>query len=384
MKLKISMLYLNRAVIDIINKLFNDALNDLNIAFTYADSDIQIFSEQKAKILLNRSKVLFAIERKEEALKDINLAINIFEGLKEKNTLIEDEILMKAYTNYGIILSDIDENKRAIGYYNNAIIIGKKLKNEERYINDYEFYKTHFLLALSYGKVNSLDKEFEVYKELLETEDFEDSNEREMSLIYLSSLNNLISLLDEETRCIDKDFIVVKLDKLLNQINDDLNIEYLPIYFAVINYVTVYLKDKNLYEKAIKYQKRLLSISDMMDNDTEVKSIILKEIGDCFVKQNKFSDSLFYYSSSIDLIRRIDYRKLDLHKKLSEMLYNRSVIHLRKKLYQEAYDDAFESMNVTNYCLENKVLISTDFVVQRAKHLMALYSYAERLGILVH
>lgn len=382
LNLEISMVYLNRGVIYIMKgqNHFNDALKDFDISLKYVDNGASIYDEQKAKILLNKSKVLLEIQRDKDALENIKLAIDILEDLKEKNMLIEDEILMKAYINNGIILDKLNEDNQAISCYNKAISIAEKLRNEERFINDYEFYKARFLLASSYGKLNNIKEEFNQYKRIIEIEDFD---KRELLIIYLSSVNNLISLLDEETKIVDMDIIISWFDKLLEVKYENLSDEELLLFSNIINDVTIYLKEKDLYEKAIKYQKKLLLMYKKLDNKTEIKTIMMKDIGDCFLKLKQFDDTLLYYDESIKLMRKIHNYKFEFKKYLSEMLYNRSAIYVIKKLYQRAYDDAYESLILTNQCLENEIQIDSGFAQQRAKHLKMLYSHAATLGIYV-
>lgn len=381
-KLKISMLYLNRGVfyIKMGKEYFQKALNDLEDAYMLINSNNEIFSEQEAKILLNKSKIFYMKNDDDKALEVTNKAIEILENMKQRNKLIEDEIMIKAYNNKGVILNNIGQYLHANDCFNTVVSLGIKLKSDNRYVNNYELVKAHILLALNYEELEKLDDAFEIYKKIINSTKLK---EKGLLILYLTAFNNYISLVDNNTRLLDISFITNMFDELLTSIVDDLTSEESRLFYDIIGYITVYLKENAMYNKAIEYQKLLLSLTTLLPNNNLIKLMVMKEIADCFVNQKLFSYALEYYDKSIAIIKKNNENRVGFIKEYSELLYNKSVIHMLKKQYQEAYDNAYESLDITNECLDKGIEINKDFVLQRAKHLNMLCINAEKLKIIV-
>jgi hypothetical protein len=373
LNLQISMLYLNYGVICLYKgkEYFDEAINHYNKAFEYIDSDSDLFLEQKARIFLNKSKVFLGKGEKEEALSKIGIAISILESLKEKNLLIDDEILMKAYTNKGIILEQTAQYNQSISNLKKAVEIGNNLIDEGKYINEYELFKANFLQADVYIKLNLHDEELLVYRRLMENVNFKS---REVLLIVLSSFNNFIALLDKEKLDLHIEFILNKFDELLQILDVELNDEESKLLIDIIIVLIENLNEKKTYNKAIEYQKYLLTIYENQEDTQEIRALLLKDIGNNFINQKSYDNAMEFYNASIRLMREIENFSFELKKYLAEMLYNRSVIFTFKELYQNAYNDANNSLSITYECLKNNVSINKDFVKQRVNHLMMLHS----------
>lgn|GEM_PF-4168140 len=388
MGLLISMVYLNRGTIYLKKgeTYFTNAIEDFNLALSYIDNN-ETYFEQKAKILVNRATVLLAfdINKKDSASEDIRLAIDILEHLKEKNMLIDDEILMMAYINNGIVLDSLDQNEDAIVSYNKSITLGNKLRDEQRYINEYEFIRAHYLLALDYSKLNILEEEAETYKQALNRINIGNIsvNQQELLSFYLYMINNLTALIDVKIISIDIDFIIDKFDKLIERKYKDLNNTDLLMICNIISDLNMHLREKRHYKKINEYLKHALSISDKIKLKIELKPTILQEIADCYVQQEQFDNALHYYNESIKMMRVISRDKFDARTHIAEMLYNRSVIYVMKGLYQKAYDDLYESVSLTNDCLEDSIPIRQEYVIQRIQQLKLLHINADSLGIIV-
>ncbi len=127
---------------------------------------------------------------------------------------------------------------------------------------------------------------------------------------------------------------------------------------------TPLFRTNNLYNKDVSNQDRLIYLVALnYPEDIERKAICIKEKGYCLVKDNQNEEGLKLYDKSIKILSQLKEDKvLKSYGELRILYFNRSMIYHSKAIYQKAFDDVYNAMEVHNYCLKNKISIELDVV----------------------
>lgn len=382
LSLMISKIYLNRGVILSMKgkKYYEEVLKDYENALNYVNNNSDAIKEQKAIILLNKGKTLIEIENIKEGDKYTREAIYLLEELKEKELLIDDEILMKAYINNGIILKKTDRIKQAIGFYDKAISIVLRLKEEGKFYNEYELCRTYYLLSLVYEKNKQSGLQAKLYLEILKTYEFK---RQDAFNLYLTAINNYLSINTSEKSINKVKFYINKMkiivDKKIFKFTEK-NKNLINVIFGI---VINHCKSIGKYTITIDFiTTYLLLLEEDKKENLELIGLMIKEKGYCYVKNNEAEKGLYVYNKSISILEEL-YKDAKLEKidELAMIYFNRAMIYLSKRYYQNSFDDAYLAMVYSNECTEHNIQISYDLIKKITSYIMWLYSKSDQFNI---
>lgn len=381
--LMISMIYLNRGVAYSSkgDSYIEHSKLDFIKALEYSESDHVDQQTNHVKILLNISRINVYEKDLSSALKNIEKGILICENLKESDLFVDDDILMRAYFNRGIILLELDKNDLALISFHKAVDIGLTLRRENRYFDKYEFFKSFVQIAEMYKKSEDYISELDTYERMLNFSDFESRKLFDLNIFILCNYLVCKKSIGEE------DIILYdKLIEIYNKKKDELTEEEVLNLIALFEVASPLFRLNKLYNKDVSNQGRLIYLVDLNDpEDIEKKALCIKEKGYCLVKDNQIDEGLKLYNKSIEILLQLKKDKvLKSFGDLGTLYFNRSMIYYKKASYQNAFDDIYNATQVINYCLENSIHIDLDLVKASLSFMTYLINHQIDLNIEVY
>jgi len=381
LRYKASICYLNRAVVNLYQGHLQIALVDITKSLKLSDESSTDNKINKARGLMNYVNIKMKLGDTLELFPKLDEAIRISEKLKSENLLLEEDILIKTYNNKGLLLSKENKNQDALSYYIKAATMCETLKMQNRYYYEEELCRSYTLMTELYELDGKNQEAIECYESILLNFNFNNYNSLDSALC---AWNNLYA--DEGyTKKTELNNIGINWLQTLLYINWNIDTNNIDHIYSMAIIIHSYYNDLQLYDQAKEVVNTTLSIlnKSKMPN-IDYKAYCMKQIGFCFVKENKVDEGLEMYDKSITLWGNIPYKvNINYLEELVIVCFNRAMIYFSRHEYQNTYNDLVDTINIINYCLSKSISIQEEMVKKTLELLVMLTQRSAVLGIAV-
>lgn len=370
LKYDLSMLYLNRATINNQKgKTYVERVSsDLNKAENLISEDVQ-YDEHRARILLNKSIMYVTKDDFENALTCISKSVEYLESLLSSDIRIDEDAIMKAYNNKGVILQKTGDDEGAIKCYDDMIRLIDINLRDGKYVDVSEFIKAVINLGSLYRKKKLYTQAINTYEKII-CSDLQLTNGISSKLISLTLSYFQVSM--EFNDNIDVKCIVDWLIRAFNYLEVCIDYDDLDILFVTI---IALFEDKSIRTNIVNANDLLLRFISFL-KDYEFSSLNSSytycDLGDQFLIINKYGEAFECYNIFELEINNHDIPS-ELKVKAAKMYFNRSILNIMNKDLTSAYSDSVRAVELTEECLSIGINIEPEFVVQRKQQLRRLH-----------
>ncbi|WP_434798273.1 tetratricopeptide repeat protein [Terrisporobacter vanillatitrophus] len=376
-KYEISLCYLNRGTIYLAYEEYDNALLDIRKSIEYSNDDQVRVKVNRARALMNYSNVKIKMgETVQDVVEIIDEAIKIVEEIDRDDSLFDVDVLVKLYNNKAVLILK-DKKQEAYELLSKTITLAEALRKQNRYYYEDELVRAYFLKAEIEER-----KEFinENYKRIIESFDFNSHNSIEC--VFCAWNNLFVDIEEEDVKFELVDIAYNWLSKII-ETQWKIDEEEIEMITTIVSRIYIFYKENGNYDGAIDLIKMLLEIYKKFNGyKSENKAYYLKELGYCNVKLNRALIGLELYHESLEIYEKI--QSEDILGDLEELIilyFNKSMVDISLKNYQNAYNQLTKCSTNIQYCFKHGISVNEELVKKTLQLLIFLTSKSSEFGI---